>query len=111
VIHVTLRVGHPAGVHARIAAQEVLLASRYSASVFVRTSGGTASLRRLADLLALDINQNETVELVADGPDESAAPPRPPAFLGGAGATGGGAPPPHPGLFRGGPRRHHRTSQ
>ncbi|WP_257478426.1 HPr family phosphocarrier protein [Acidipropionibacterium jensenii] len=73
MIHVTLRVGHPAGVHARIAAQAVLLASRYSASVFVRTSGGTASLRRLADLLALDINQNETVELVADGPDESAA--------------------------------------
>ncbi|MCI1746989.1 MAG: HPr family phosphocarrier protein [Acidipropionibacterium sp.] len=81
MIHTTLRIGHPAGVHARVAAQAVLLASRYSASVFVRTSSGTASLRRLADLLALDINKDETVELIADGLDESAALEAISAFL------------------------------
>ncbi len=73
MIRASLRIGHPAGVHARIAAQAVLLASQYSSSVFVRTSSGTASLTRLADLLGLDINHGETVELLADGPDEAAA--------------------------------------
>ncbi|AXE38487.1 HPr family phosphocarrier protein [Acidipropionibacterium virtanenii] len=73
MIRISLRIGQPAGIHARIAAQAVLLASRYSSSVFVRTSGGTASLTRLADLLGLDIDYGQTVELLADGPDEAAA--------------------------------------
>lgn len=73
MIRFSLRIGHPAGIHARIAAQAVLRASRYTSSVFIRTSRGTASLTRLADLLGLDVNHGETVELIADGPDEAEA--------------------------------------
>lgn len=73
MIRLSLRIGHPAGIHARIAAQAVLRASRFSSSVFIRTSRGTASLTRLADLMGLDVNHGETVELLADGPDEAEA--------------------------------------
>lgn len=66
-------VGRPAGVHARIAAQAVLVASRFAASLFARTGSGTASLTRLADLLALDIGRSDRVEILADGPDEQDA--------------------------------------
>lgn len=73
MIHRSILVGQPAGVHARIAAQAVLVASRFTSSLFVRTGSGTASLTRLADLLALDIGYGDRIEILADGPDEQDA--------------------------------------
>ncbi|MFT0696766.1 HPr family phosphocarrier protein, partial [Acinetobacter bereziniae] len=55
MIRTEVTIGHPAGIHARVAAHAVLLASGHSASVFLRSSRGTASLTRLADLLRLDV--------------------------------------------------------
>lgn len=37
---------------------------------FLRSSRGTASLTRLADLLRLDVREDAVVEILADGPDE-----------------------------------------
>lgn len=59
-----------ASIHARVAAQVVLIASRFRSSAYVRSSGGTASLTQLADLLALDIDANDTIEILVDGSDE-----------------------------------------
>lgn len=71
MIRTEVTIGHPAGIHARVAAQAVLLASGHSASVFLRSSRGTASLlTRLADLLRLDVREGAVVEILADGPDE-----------------------------------------
>ncbi|MSS46484.1 HPr family phosphocarrier protein [Cutibacterium sp. WCA-380-WT-3A] len=70
MIGTKVTVGHPAGIHARVAAHAVLLASGHSASVFLRSLRGTASLARLADLLRLDVREGDVVEVLADGPDE-----------------------------------------
>lgn len=70
MIRTEVTIGHPAGIHARVAAQAVLRASGHSASVFLRSSRGTASLTRLADLLRLDVREGDIVEILADGPDE-----------------------------------------
>ncbi len=70
MIRTEVTIGHPAGIHARVAAHAVLLASGHSASVFLRSSRGTASLTRLADLLRLDVREDAVVEILADGPDE-----------------------------------------
>ena len=70
MIRTEVTIGHPAGIHARVAAQAVLLACGHSASVFLRSSRGTASLTRLADLLRLDVREGAVVEILADGPDE-----------------------------------------
>ncbi|MES6676266.1 HPr family phosphocarrier protein [Cutibacterium acnes] len=70
MIRTEVTIGHPAGIHARVAAHAVLLASGHSASVFLRSSRGTVSLTRLADLLRLDVREDAVVEILADGPDE-----------------------------------------
>lgn len=73
MIRTEVTVSRPDGIHARVAAQAVLMAPRHPASVFLRSSRGTASLTKLADVLGLDINQGDVVEILADGPDEAEA--------------------------------------
>nr|WP_245306662.1 HPr family phosphocarrier protein [Acidipropionibacterium timonense] len=51
----------------------MLIASRFRSSAYVRSPAGTASLTRLADLLALDISAHERIEILVDGSDETQA--------------------------------------
>ena len=67
---------NPTGLHARPAADFVIKAKAFSASVTIcnlDTGGGPVSAKSILRLLGEGFCRGTRVELIADGPDEQAA--------------------------------------
>ena len=61
------------GLHARLAAQIVLLASRFRCSVSLAFKGRTADARNLIAVMLLAAAVGSTIRIEANGPDEAEA--------------------------------------
>ncbi len=61
------------GLHARAAAKFVQMATRYRARVLVRREGRTMDGKSIMGVLLLAAARGTTIEISADGPDESDA--------------------------------------
>lgn len=70
-------VGHPLGLHARVAAKLVQLTSRYQSEVALRRADVEAAVeadaRSILSLLFLAARHGSTLIVRANGPDEEAA--------------------------------------
>ena len=73
MIHETVRITDPLGVHALVAQELASLATRYESSLYLCHDGRTASLHRPIDLLALGIPSGAEGSVWADGIDERLA--------------------------------------
>jgi phosphocarrier protein HPr len=69
--HVTIV--HPLGLHARAAARFVHAASGFASHVKVRRGNRAVDGKSIMGLLLLAAAQGSSIELSADGPDETAA--------------------------------------
>ncbi|MCS7249258.1 MAG: HPr family phosphocarrier protein [Anaerolineales bacterium] len=70
MIAITLQVKHPAGLHARPAAQFVKTASRFPCKISVRKVGSDqppANAKSPLSVLTLGVNQGDSVEIIAEG--------------------------------------------
>ena len=70
MIHRQIVVGHPPGVHARVAPDLARRAAQYESSIFLRSDGGSASLRNVVDVIALGLPHGASVSCWVDGTDE-----------------------------------------
>lgn len=61
------------GLQARPAAQFVQEANRFSADLFIEKDGKRVNAKSIMGLMSLAITKDETVTLIADGPDEEIA--------------------------------------
>jgi phosphocarrier protein HPr len=61
------------GVHARLAAQIVHLASRFKCSVSIAVNGRTANARNVLAVMLLAASVGSTILIEANGPDEAEA--------------------------------------
>lgn len=66
-------VGDRLGLHARLAAQVVYVASRFSSSVSLAFKGRTANGRNVLAVMLLAASMGGTVLIEASGPDEAEA--------------------------------------
>lgn len=73
MIHETVRIADPLGVHALVAQNLASIAARYQSSLYLRHEGRTASLHRPIELLALGIPSGAEASVWADGIDERPA--------------------------------------
>jgi phosphocarrier protein len=65
-----VNVGNSLGVHARLAAQIVHLASRFKSSVSLAVNGRTANARNVLAVMLLAASVGSTILIEASGPDE-----------------------------------------
>ena len=68
-----VNVGNSLGLHARLAAQVVVLASRFSSSVSLAFKGRTANARNVVAIMLLAAAVGSTIRIEASGPDEAEA--------------------------------------
>ena len=68
-----VNVGNSLGLHARLAAQVVVLASRFSSSVSLAFKGRTANARNVIAGMLLAAAVGSTIRIEASGPDEAEA--------------------------------------
>jgi phosphocarrier protein HPr len=68
-----VNVGNTLGLHARLAAQIVHVASRFTCSVSLAFKGRTANARNILAVMLLAANVGGTILIEASGPDEAAA--------------------------------------
>jgi phosphocarrier protein len=68
-----VNVANSLGVHARLAAQIVLLASRFKCSVSLAFNGRTANARSILAVMLLAASVGSTLWIEASGPDEAEA--------------------------------------
>jgi phosphocarrier protein HPr len=68
-----VRVASSLGVHARLAAQIVHLASKFKSSVSLAFNGRTANARNVLAVMLLAASVNGTILIEAVGPDEAEA--------------------------------------
>ena len=68
-----VNVGNSLGLHARLAAQVVVLASRFSSSVSLAFKGRTANARNVIAVMLLAAAVGSTIRIEASGPDEAEA--------------------------------------
>jgi phosphocarrier protein len=68
-----VRVANSLGVHARLAAQIVHLASRFRCSVSLAFNGRTANARNVLAVMLLAASVGGTILIEASGPDEAEA--------------------------------------
>lgn len=61
------------GLHARLAAQVVYLASRFSSSVSLAFNGRKADARNVLAVMLLAASVGSTISIEASGPDEAEA--------------------------------------
>ena len=62
----------PGGIHARTTGQLTTLTTGYSSTVTVLCGSAKANLRRPFELLAMGVQQGQTVTVQAEGDDEAA---------------------------------------
>ena len=68
-----VNVANSLGLHARLAAQVVLLASRFRCSVSLVFNGRTANARNVLAVMLLAASVGSTIWIEANGPDEAEA--------------------------------------
>jgi phosphocarrier protein HPr len=68
-----VNVANSLGVHARLAAQIVQLASRFRCSVSLALNGRTANARNILAVMLLAASVGSTISIEASGPDEAEA--------------------------------------
>ena len=68
-----VNVGNALGVHARLAAQIVHVASRFTCSVSLAFKGRTANARNVIAVMLLAASMGGTILIEANGPDEAEA--------------------------------------
>ena len=68
-----VNVANDLGVHARLAAQIVRLASRFRCSVSLAFNGRTANARNILAVMLLAASVGSTISIEASGPDEAEA--------------------------------------
>jgi phosphocarrier protein HPr len=68
-----VEVGHPFGLHARVAARIVHVASRFRCNIALVCRGRRASARSIVALLMLAAAMGASVRVEVDGPDEQEA--------------------------------------
>jgi phosphocarrier protein HPr len=61
------------GIHARLAAQIVHVASRFSSSISLAVKGRTANARHVLAVMLLAASVGSTISIEASGPDEAEA--------------------------------------
>lgn len=61
------------GLEARPVAMLVQVASQYESSVYIESANKKVNAKSIMGMMGLGLNQGETVTVVADGDDESAA--------------------------------------
>jgi len=61
------------GLQARVAAQFVQEANRFSSNIFLEKDGKKINAKSIMGLMSLAITKGETVNLIAEGPDEAIA--------------------------------------
>ena len=68
-----VNVGNTLGLHARLAAQIAVLASRFSSSVSLAFRGRTANARNVLAVMLLAAAVGSAIRIEANGPDEAEA--------------------------------------
>ena len=68
-----VKVGNTLGLHARLAAQIVQVASRFTCSVSLAFKGRTANARHILAVMLLAASVGGTILIEASGPDEAEA--------------------------------------
>ena len=68
-----VKVGNTLGLHARLAAQIVHVASRFTCSVSLAFKGRTANARNILAVMLLAASVGGTILIEASGPDEAEA--------------------------------------
>jgi len=68
-----VNVGNTHGLHARLAAQIVRVASRFTCSVSLAFKGRTANARNILAVMLLAASVGGTILIEASGPDEAEA--------------------------------------
>ena len=63
----------PSGLEARPVAVFVQVASQYESSVYVEVDGKKVNAKSIMGMMSLGLDNGETLTVVADGSDESAA--------------------------------------
>lgn len=71
----------PDGIHARPAGLLVKEAGKFTCSIKLHKNGKSADAKRIFAVMALAAKKDETVQVVADGPDEEEAIAAISAFL------------------------------
>ncbi len=71
------------GLEARPVAMLVQVASQYESSVYIESANKKVNAKSIMGMMGLGLDQGETVTVVADGDDESAAVEGIENFLGG----------------------------
>jgi phosphocarrier protein HPr len=69
----TIRITNETGLHARPAAQVVILAAQFKSKIYALKDGKRTDLKSLLDLLSLGICQNDQITIRAEGKDENRA--------------------------------------
>jgi phosphotransferase system HPr (HPr) family protein len=76
MISTIITIDHPAGLHARPAAQFVKTAARFPCKISVRKLNSEkppANAKSPLSVLTLGVNQGDTVEIIAEGEEAQAA--------------------------------------
>jgi len=76
MISTIITINHPAGLHARPAAQFVKTAARFPCKISVRKLNSEkppANAKSPLSVLTLGVNQGDTVEIIAEGEEAQAA--------------------------------------
>ena len=68
-----VNIGDGLGLHARLAAQVVVLASRFKCNVSLAFKGRTANARSVIAVMLLAASVGATIRIEASGPDEAEA--------------------------------------
>jgi phosphocarrier protein len=68
-----VNVANTLGIHARLSAQIVYLASRFKCSVSLAFNGRTANARNILAVMMLAASVGSTIMIEANGPDEAEA--------------------------------------
>lgn len=68
-----VNVANTLGIHARLSAQIVHLASRFKCSVSLAFNGRTANARNILAVMLLAASVGSTIMIEANGPDETEA--------------------------------------
>jgi len=69
----TVRIGWPAGLHLRPAAQLVRLSQRFRATIWLRCGQRCADLRSILSIISLCAVMGATIDIEAAGEDEETA--------------------------------------
>jgi phosphocarrier protein HPr len=68
-----ITVTNPLGLHARLAAKIVVLASRFKSSVLLKANGRVAEARSIIAVMVLAVGVDSTIRIEATGADETEA--------------------------------------